>query len=781
MSRGFYQYLQKQYGNVVASGRGQCVFVSADDESAFRQTADEFVSDMSLTRVVRIRMYPDDSRSPFSLVQAILKRLIEITGKDIEKLINPSMLKSYEYSLLKNFYFGKPLPEINFPLPNELEYHLRAFANLLTTVIDALTRGGQPIVILVSGFGWAGPSALLYLETFTRHLSGSTSKPGSYLFVTSFQQKKDGSGFMSGRSWENWIWELECHGRIYHGGIEIGDYLSSAEWGTTGAEREAGTGISWGLAAAAKLIKLMCFGEAGIILRSIEKECSRTGTNSQKIEHALLSGRAELFSGQHEEALVYFDRLNGLGQRYNLIDTVTEANIELAYTELFRGDYTEAARYSDFALCYMDSVSSRLRIEAEFCNFVVTDCRNMPYGYQELMKLIDALERNDMTRELIYVLRSVYAQEPFMIELTPETSLKCCDRAIELADKFSSEHDIAAAQHARGVVYVKMGDVETAIRCLKISEKLSRNSGSPGDLTRVRNGIGYLYCQKENFRFALLFYREALTTVLEKEDFPEISNTFYNIAWLYYITHQYGDALTVLKALFEILKLRDVVYFPFHSLHDVFILQGLCYFAQGMVVHAEQMVESSINLPIPLSDEGTLFRPLLKSLIFTSRLQKESAFEELKVAGEVYRRHAQLTVQSDLIYHNISTMVLRRWGDTEHALSHAREAVKICNANDFSIEKTFVQGAWNNDFAPDRVQYTGGTISPVLLNQAVIMVRHERSVDTMRRQVSGMRLCSGLQRLTAGSDDSEYISVESLRRLCLFFNLQTGAVARSTL
>ena len=363
----------------------------------------------------------------------------------------------------------------------------------------------------------------------------------------------------------------------------------------------------------------------------------------------------------------------------------------------------------------------------------------MPYGYKELMKLIDALERNDMTRELIYVLRSVYAQEPFMIELTPETSLRCCERAIGLADKVSSEHDIAAAEHAKGVVYVKMGDVETAIACLKRSEKLSRSSGSPGDLTRVLNGIGYLYCQKEDFRHALIYYREALTTVLDKEDFPEISNTLYNIAWLYYITHQYGDALTVLKSLFEILKLRDVVYFPFHSLHDVFILQGLCYFAQGMVVHSEQMVESSINLSIPLSDEGALFRPLLKSLICTSHLQKEAAFEELTVAGEVYRRHAQLTVQSDLIYHNISTMVLRRWGDTERALSHARDAVKICNANSFAIEKAFVQYAWNNNFAADRIQYTGGTISEVLLNQAVIMVRHERSVDTMRRQVSGMR------------------------------------------
>ena len=61
-----------------------------------------------------------------------------------------------------------------------------------------------------------------------------------------------------------------------------------------------------------------------------------------------------------------------------------------------------------------------------------------------------------------------------------------------------------------------------------------------------------------------------------------------------------------------------MVYFPFHSLHDVFILQGLCYFAQGMVVHSEQMVESSINLSIPLSDEGALFRPLLKSLICTA-------------------------------------------------------------------------------------------------------------------------------------------------------------------
>ena len=56
------------------------------------------------------------------------------------------------------------------------------------------------------------------------------------------------------------------------------------------------------------------------------------------------------------------------------------------------------------------------------------------------------------------------------------------------------------------------------------------------------------------------------------------------------------------------------------------------------------------------------------------------------------------------------------------------------------------------------------------------MIQQEQTMADLWKQVYGMKLCSILQKLTSDSDDLAYISSETLRLLCMHYNVQGGFV-----
>ena len=329
----------------------------------------------------------------------------------------------------------------------------------------------------------------------------------------------------------------------------------------------------------------------------------------------LLLGRAQLFSGFNEEALISFDRLNDIAQKLNDERNLCISNMELAYTHVFRGDYLTAQRYATYALKYAQSLAGNLPIKAQFCEFVTMDLAAVPYPLESMQKLLLDLQINDLYRERTYVLSKLFSQEPFYPTVfTPTVCLNFVNESIDLARQHNLRLLLAGAYHGKGVIYVKLEQIDNAIKCFLESEEIRIGLNIPSELAKIKNGIGYLYCVKENFEKSHAYYLDAMRTVINLCDLAEISSSLFNLAWLYFQIGEFQGVLSVLKTLSEILKVKNTKYFPFRNLHDVFLLQGLAYFSQGMYVHAGQMIENSLNLDIPVSFQGSLLRPILRAL-----------------------------------------------------------------------------------------------------------------------------------------------------------------------
>ena len=100
----------------------------------------------------------------------------------------------------------------------------------------------------------------------------------------------------------------------------------------------------------------------------------------------------------------------------------------------------------------------RLVVISNFCLFVAYDRAGIKYGYHNICTLIDNLEKFDLVKEEIYVLRNIFAQ----VCLDPQNlnmniALDMCNKAITLASRAGIKHEIAAANHCKGVVLFSLG------------------------------------------------------------------------------------------------------------------------------------------------------------------------------------------------------------------------------------------------------------------------------------------------------------------------------------
>ena len=323
---------------------------------------------------------------------------------------------------------------------------------------------------------------------------------------------------------------------------------------------------------------------------------------------------------------------------------------------------------------------------------------------------------------------------------------------------------------------MKLEQIDKAIKCFLESEEIRIGLNIPSELARIKNGIGYLYCVKENFEKSHAYYLDAMRTVINLCDLAEISSSLFNLAWLYFQIGEFQGVLSVLKTLSEILKVKNTKYFPFRNLHDVFLLQGLAYFSQGMYVHAGQMIENSLNLDIPVSFQGSLLRPILRALIATVYHEKEKTERFLAEADEAWHQtRGQLSPLHDILLMRCHIYIYRCWNEPEKAYRELKTAVAFCKEHNYILALDALTLAWTRQAIP-QFSDINFAVPKVELTEILFIISQERNVKNLRQQVYGMRLCSLLQQMTTRSDDLAFISSETLRLLCMHYNVQAGLV-----
>ena len=774
MANQFELVLQKNYEELQLRGRSGCYFVDVDDEGRFRSLVEKFCREHSIDNAVRLQILPSNLSDPLILIVSILKKIAETFYKgDAEEYFANYREDHPETAGIIELFTGSAGEELEFPLKDEIRYKQRLYQSTFTKIFYELVKGSDSPVIFVSGFQYASYSFLSFFTEFIK----SEQNDRNFLIFSSFCSSKRPKIKNGKNLWTKWIWELECNGKLLHCDLNDERVLPSAVWPSHEPDRELGVNVTVSLDKAEELINHVCFNEALQLLYRIYDLVNENYEPSIRIRMNLLLGRAQLFSGFNEEALISFDRLNDIAQKLNDERNLCISNMELAYTHVFRGDYLTAQRYATYALKYAQSLAGNLPIKAQFCEFVTMDLAAVPYPLESMQKLLLDLQINDLYRERTYVLSKLFSQEPFYPTVfTPTVCLNFVNESIDLARQHNLRLLLAGAYHGKGVIYVKLEQIDNAIKCFLESEEIRIGLDIPSELAKIKNGIGYLYCVKENFEKSHAYYLDAMRTVINLCDLAEISSSLFNLAWLYFQIGEFQGVLSVLKTLSEILKVKNTKYFPFRNLHDVFLLQGLAYFSQGMYVHAGQMIENSLNLDIPVSFQGSLLRPILRALIVKVYHEKEKTERFLAEADEAWHQtRGQLSPLHDILLMRCHIYIYRCWNEPEKAYRELKTAVAFCKEHNYILALDALTLAWTRQAIP-QFSDINFAVPKVELTEILFIISQERNVKNLRQQVYGMRLCSLLQQMTTRSDDLAFISSETLRLLCMHYNVQAGLV-----
>lgn len=769
------QILQKNYDELVINGKSGCYFLNVNQENKFRFAIEKFCQANDLHDVIKIQMQPSNLTDPLTLIIKLIKDIAQVYYKnDYQQFFIKYKEDHPETTNIVDLFLDEKTQLLDFPLPDEIRYYQTLYVKTFIRIFYELTKGTNPPIIFISGFQYASHSFLAFFANFIR----KDHQDHNFLVFSSFCANQRPNLKSDNSLWTKWIWDLECNGRLIHYDI---DDLEDEEvcWSCTQINQDLGTNVIFTLNKAEELISQVCFIEALQLLQQIYDLVNESYESSIRIRINLLMGRAQLFNGSYEEALVSFDRLNDLAQKLNDQKSLCLSNLELAYTHVFRGDYKAAQRYVTYALKYAQEVGGNLAIQAQFCEFVVVDLAAEPFPLDHMQKLLADLQLNDLYREHIYVLSKIFSQEPFHpIEFNIDVCLIHVNEAISLAQEHHLDLLLAGAYHGKGIIYVKIGQIDKAITCFRESETIRNGLDVPSELARIKNGIGYLYCLKEDYRNSHLYYINAMRTVIHLNDLAEISSTLFNLAWLYFQIGESQGALSVLNTLWEILKLNNTKYFPFRNIHDVFLLQGFVHFSQGLYVHSSQMVENSLNLDIDVSSQGSLLRPLLQALLATVYREEEKAELYLNEAETAWKAtEGQLSFLHDLLYMRCRIYILRHWNKYELAYAELKRATKFCKEHDYKLGLDLINRIWTMQSIPQYfINDPDFKVPSVELKQILFIIKQERSVKNLWQQVYGMRLCSLLQQLSSASDDLDYISSETLRLLCMHYNVQGGLV-----
>ncbi len=774
MSQTIASLLERYYQSTSSSRGNDCLFLSTDDQNDFRETVDQYISSQQIKAVVRIQLDKEDLLSPLGVVKKLFWGLAEIVSSDPTKYFEGQVSLHPDRAYIVDFLLGKPLIHLEYQLQYEINFlHLQKKNAMLDLFYD-LCRFDKFILICISEFQYASSWILNFFLDIIKNLQNGPR----FLFFSAFVPFGNDKFKEQDDTWSGWSWEMECRGKLIHVPLNKAAHTGKKiYWDHNTGHSFCDLTLQEKLDFAQNLMDILCLQEAYIILKMLFEDNSVIYSNPIKNRIILLFGRCQLFLNRYEEAMISFDRLGDLGHTHNDETLMCLANLEMAYTNMYRGDFKVAKRYIAYCQKFSQTVSDDdLVLQVRYCEFLVYDAASSAYSYDKIKVLIDKLNLHDKKRELVNVLARTYSQEPCNPQtLTNEMCINYITEAIDIAKRENFELELAGAYQSLGVVNVKRNNIDGAIQYFKLSETIRSKINIPVEQARIQNGIGYLYCLKENFSDALEYFISAMRSVLNTTVVSEISSALYNIAWVYFLTGSWENSLKVLKTLWEILKIKDAKYFPFRNIHDVFILQGLNYYFLGQIVHATRAVRNSQNLDIAISDQGSMLRPLLQALIALKHNDINGVSAYIS-ESRLYlnKNQAQLSTLHELLFHRCLVYIYRSTRQTEQAFHELKMAIDICRKNkylNYGLQK--VKNAWNRAFFSCKLDIP---IPEAELTQCLYMVKQEQTMAELLKQVNGLRLCSILQKLTSSYEDIRYISSETLRLICMHFNVQGGFI-----
>jgi diguanylate cyclase (GGDEF)-like protein len=809
--------LEQCYGLNAAHHDVQVITVSFADQAEVRSDFDTFCKKKGVNDPIRIELTPNDSFSPIVPVLYIIKALLKRNNIPVEDVSKILSLEQYEKQIMLNMLQNSPVLR-NFYMPSDVEYIKFRMRKHITSLMNHLLSNCEPVMIGISNLQYVGNSSLVFLYEL---LKPKTLNQDSKFYLnptfknqnTQYQQKRIHNLFAEYKEeafatpelkenpnciimlsfspenmsteWLDWENKLERVCTLIRPedsefGFEIDN--SKYNWPIQNYQAKEISSVEDAFDRCCQLLNYFCSDEVIKISQTWLKHIRMTANRESNVndyEEQLyhVMGRALLYKNEYEDALISFDLMYEKAQYSNNNDNACRAYIELAYTHIFRSDFESVLHFAEMA-AHLGEISMNMRLVAisNFCLFVAYDRSSIKFGYHNIVTLLNNLERQDLLKEQTYVLRNSFAQAFLDPNISLKMALEFCSKAVTIASSYGIKHELAAANHCRGIVLFMLNRIPDALHAYRLSEEQYDLIEVHIELTHVYNSIGFLLNETEDYSRAHEYYLKALRNSIKLNDYSEITITLYNIAQLYQLSGKFGESLLALNILQEVMAIRGTYKLPFHNVHHIIFSKVLVYINLKQTNLAEQMLKRSFNLrtTVPLKSNELFIFNLLQTVLYATNGNQTKALA-LFDKVEQQLNDTNITPQEYVLFYVYAIKIFALFSKYEKRYKYFKKGFAFTLKNQLFNSQKLITNAW---MGRDNIYEGYSAIEPPVseLNQIIPLVNQERKVNVLWQQVHEMRLISMLHSFSLNVQTYEQLAAETLRLLSSHFNINGGMI-----
>ncbi|MBW8192274.1 diguanylate cyclase [Neiella marina] len=743
-------------------GRTGLIFAAGRDSEQVCRMIDLWIATEGVV-AFRWQMQERDTCQPFSPLLPLISQILKQRQLPAEQLLDGIGVRSQYRTILLHYFANKPLSRVELPLPGELVYERNFAVKLMVDMLNWLAVQ-QPLCLLASNLEFAGPSALKVLQTLADQSANIMVVAGlDTEFIHSDERIQDAwQGFLDWLEREQGVLRLPADEPLaLSQQWPESPYIMAKDPRAVLRDCEA-------------LLALMCLPEANYASEQAERGFVVKGLShdtSSRLHLQAFKGHCLLYLGELDEA---FDALDSILEQAQLGTdrrAMARAYRHLCWAYIYKSDLTQALSCGRQAVNYaLGLADEKERACCLFNYFVACDRANAGFGVERFAEMLQLLQQLNMDNALIYAYRSVYGQLEHIPQLTEQRALEAAKEAIKLARQADQQAGLAAAYHSRAVVLESMQLNHQAKRCFAISEKLRSRLQDPVEIARVRNGFGYFYCQQEQFLEAYDYFNGALKQVIKANDVGETIATLYNLAWLYLVVRHYRHSATVLEKLRRLMVSQHSSYFAFRNLHDVHLMQGVVLAFGGEFLRAQQCLERSKRLSIPLSQSALILRPMLTMLLQCQQAPEQQFSDEIERISQRLKTSARLRNQFDLLWLEVQLRCAKVQQQNEHAeqlLAGAERCRAVASAGWQACRQ------WLHGNEPILVSLP---LPSMELEHLFVLAQQEARLNQLWKRMREVRLISALQAIGSEANNEAKVAKETVRLLCGHYDFQIAMV-----
>lgn len=681
---------------------------------------------------------------PYEPFLNIIREIVIKLNINIDQLLENANVYPSHRILFKG-YLQNQLPERKDEIVlDELQYEFTQMCKSICKILKTISKN-TPIIIAMADLQFADCNTLELIKYIN-----SFSASGKIMFIYCYNKNYY---FEDSTKYDNWSSFISLS-EERHSIIDLPQDTSNENlsWHTADSSNSLDEIVNL-----ASLNLSFLNLKNAISCASIAKNLTITNVIKEETRFKIFEILADshYYLGEMDNALIYYRTLSEIAHKTNDYKMLSEAYRKTALAYLKNYDVNTATKLSSQCLKYAALTKDEFQLLRVYhLLFCISDRTTHPMDRDRYFFLLNLLEKYNLKNTYVHCLKNASLYSDYYNNVADLHAL--CDKAIEISKENQNEFALFVSYHKKGIIYSYNEDYDNALTYFLKSKDLRLKLGYSLYLTRIYNGIGYLYMLTEKYKESQRYYKKAISQLHKIHDFNEVSATLCNYAFLHFISRNYKECIKIIDKQLQIMRIFNITYLPYRNINDIYILKALCFCKLGEYFKATNLVTRiEATSSITPTHNYMLLYCMLKGLIYAENNQYDLAvnsFEEAICKLDSANKSSKFMLP---MYYLEYGELLFKINSKQHVEEVLKKGLSLCEKMNYKYYKGLIQ----NLLEGKQNQNTSYKLSKVDLDldSIIELAKQDITLNKLQKKIREIEFLSKIQELSSNLLDRDAI------------------------